>query len=168
MKIHHCFLGWPWSCSPIGRDRPDGKASPGARFMIWIFQVFGGTNSLDGVLHLLWMVQTQTAGSYSFSDGTAALWLHFLLGTNWILLFPNRTEKSSVWGRIKAINHIAWLKFFSLNDNIHFCFTGLSALSERQLQKEPGPRFCKRKSRWRSVTLFQILQDPCQIFSWLN
>lgn len=136
MKIHHCSLGWPWSCSSIGRDRPDGKASPGARFMIWIFQVFGGTNSLDGVLHLLWMVQTQTAGSYSFSDGTAALWLHFLLGTNWILLFPNRTEKSSVWGRIKAINHIAWLKFFSLNDNIHFCCTGLSALSERQLQNQ--------------------------------
>lgn len=71
------------------------------RFMIWTFQVFGGTNSLDRVLHLLWMVQTQTAGSYSFSDGTTALWLHFLLGTNWILLFPNRTENLQSVGELK-------------------------------------------------------------------
>lgn len=77
------------------------KASPGARFMVWTFQVFGGTNSLDRVLHLLWMVQTQTAGSYSFSDGTTALWLHFLLGTNWILLFPNGTENLQSGGELK-------------------------------------------------------------------
>lgn len=69
--------------------------------MIEKFQVFGATNSPDGVSHLLYTVQAHTGSSYRFSARTRALPLHFLIGKNGILLLPKRTENLQPVGELE-------------------------------------------------------------------